>query len=158
MKQSFLPLVFAVLLAIVLAWGGRYLDNRCGKTNEQLPVSGLVVTEEGNEILVRVADSACERELGLSGFSGLSEGEGMLFVFPNDDIHGFWMKDMQFSIDIVWITQDGVVTDVVTLSPETYPTVVIPHEPVRYALELPSHAAAHYDIHSLSHVQLHFEE
>ncbi len=158
MQKSLLSLLFALIFAVGLAYVGVSLDNRCGKTNEQLPLEGSVTTLEGNEITVHVADSDCERGLGLSGFSSLSEDEGMLFVFDHDDRHGFWMKDMQFSIDIVWITSDGIVTDVITLSPETYPTVVIPHESVRYALELPAHAAAHYDIHSSSILKFNFKK
>ena len=158
MKKSLIMICIAIFLATVLAIIGQSLDNQCGKTNEQLPVEGSVVTSRGDEIAIRVADSGCERELGLSGFPGLSMDEGMLFVFDRDDKHGFWMKDMQFSIDIVWITSDGIVTDTVTLSPETYPTVVLPHEPVRYALELPAHSAVRYDIHSSSVLKFNFNK
>lgn len=158
MKRHVRIILFAILLAITLAVLGQSLDNQCEKTNEGLPIAGSVTTLDGQEISVRVADSVCERELGLSGFSELPEDQGMLFVFQRDDMHGFWMKDMQFSIDIVWVTKEGVVTDVVTLSPETYPTVVIPHQPARYALELPAHAAARYDIHSSTELKLSFEK
>lgn len=41
--------------------------------------------------------------LGLSGRASLDEGRGMLFAMPKDDYQRFWMKGMQFPIDIVWI-------------------------------------------------------
>lgn len=148
MRKSLILLVCALVIATLLAYVGMRIANRCGDTNEHLPVSGSVTTLGGSVIAVRVADSVCERELGLSGLSELAPNEGMLFVFPNDDRHGFWMRDMQFSIDMIWIASNGVVTDSASnVSPETYPTVFLPREEARYVLEIPAHATALYDIH-----------
>src|SRR3989338_5701660 len=54
-------------------------------------------------VRVTVADTPESRERGLSGRDGLASDEGMLFVFQNDGYHTFWMKDMLFSIDIIWL-------------------------------------------------------
>ena len=32
--------------------------------------------------------------------------QGMLFVFEEEDIHSFWMKNMKFSIDILWLDKE----------------------------------------------------
>ena len=51
----------------------------------------------------------------------------------------FWMKDMLFPIDIIWINDDlNVVSIDGELSPETYPTTFSPSEPVKYVFEAPS--------------------
>lgn len=34
---------------------------------------------------------------------------GMTFYFKESDKHSFWMKDMQFPLDIIWIFDDEVV-------------------------------------------------
>jgi uncharacterized membrane protein (UPF0127 family) len=61
-------------------------------------------------LLVEVVDSLEARNKGLSGREGLEENRGMLFVFETKDVRpGFWMKDMRFSIDIIWINDDKVV-------------------------------------------------
>jgi len=51
------------------------------------------------------------RERGLSNREKLCYNCGMLFVFPEVRRYGFWMKDMLFSLDIVWI-KDGKVVEI----------------------------------------------
>ncbi len=50
-----------------------------------------------------------ERSKGLSGKTSLANDEGMLFVFSKAGIYPFWMYDMNFPIDIIWILDDRVV-------------------------------------------------
>lgn len=90
-----------------------------------------------------VADSNSERVRGLSGRQAFPEGQGMLFVFANNQRHGIWMKDMKFAIDIVWIDQTyKVVTVRSNVHPSTYPEVFRPSRNARYVLELPAGKAA----------------
>lgn len=49
------------------------------------------------------------RQHGLSGRSSLCDNCGMLFVFPKIDKYGFWMKDMHFPLDIIWIRDNKIV-------------------------------------------------
>ncbi len=60
-------------------------------------------------IKVQVADTVKTRMEGLSGREKLEDNEGMLFVFPFSGKHGFWMKDMNFNLDIIWIKENKVV-------------------------------------------------
>lgn len=60
-------------------------------------------------INVEIADTDALRERGLSGRESLGEKDGMLFVFPEKGTYGFWMKDMRFPIDIVWISNGNIV-------------------------------------------------
>jgi uncharacterized membrane protein (UPF0127 family) len=59
----------------------------------------------GNTIFVaEVASTTFEKARGLSFRDGLAEGHGMLFLFDGESgIQNFWMKDMRFAIDIIWI-------------------------------------------------------
>lgn len=85
------------------------------------------------------------RERGLAGRANVPEGYGMLFVFPHDEYHGFWMKDMRVPIDIFWLDSSGRVISVVGhVATSTYPRVFYPPTPVRYVLETAAgFAAAH---------------
>ena len=56
-----------------------------------------------------VAESDAERVKGLSGRESLGENQGMLFIFDEAGEYGFWMKDMNFPIDIIFIENDKVV-------------------------------------------------
>lgn len=65
--------------------------------------------------LVLVADVSAtneQRTKGLSVKDALAEDEAMLFVFDNEGEHTFWMKNMKFPIDIVWIDSDKTVVHI----------------------------------------------
>lgn len=101
--------------------------------------SSFTIEIAGKTILITVADTEEERMRGLSGKERLHENEGMLFVFTSESRYGFWMKDMRFPIDIIWLSVDGTIVDMhADLSPSTYPEIFRPREPVRYVLELPA--------------------
>ena len=61
---------------------------------------------------VEVVSSSQDISRGLMYREGLDEGMGMLFVFGSEGRHGFWMKNMKFSIDMMWISGDGRVVHV----------------------------------------------
>lgn len=93
----------------------------------------------GVSLAVAVADTAHEREQGLSGTSPLANGEGMLFIFDSDGQHSFWMKDMRYAIDIIWLSRDmRVVYIEKSVSPDTFPSAFTPPTPARYVLEVPA--------------------
>jgi uncharacterized membrane protein (UPF0127 family) len=107
--------------------------------------SGRTIQLDGNVISVSVAGTDAARQLGLGGRTGLAPNEGMLFVFQADGTYAFWMKDMHFSIDIIWISSDDhIVYMAQNISPDTYPHSFVPTSSARYVLELPAgYAAAH---------------
>ena len=91
-------------------------------------------------VRVEVASTDAERVQGLSGRDSLDSLKGLLFVFPEAGYYPIWMKDMNFPIDIVWISEDLEVIDIDReVSPETYPRTFRPSKPVRYILETNAH-------------------
>jgi len=60
-------------------------------------------------IIAEVADNEKLRTKGLSGKKVIGVNEGMLFLFDAPGNYGFWMKDMKFPIDLVWIFENKVV-------------------------------------------------
>lgn len=69
------------------------------------------VTVGSHSFRAALADSARSRARGLSGRDSIADDQAMLFTFPRAARHFFWMKDMLFPIDIIWI-KDGRVVDV----------------------------------------------
>ncbi len=61
---------------------------------------------------VSLALSVEERERGLMGKEKFGDNEGMLFVFAQEDRYGFWMKNMKFPIDIIWLDSERKVVDI----------------------------------------------
>lgn len=105
---------------------------------------------------VAVADSAEERNRGLSGVRAMGPNQGLYFVFPSARPLSFWMKDMQFPIDIVWIDSDHRVIHMMeNVSPGTFPMVFTVQQPAQYALEINAGRARATDIRIGDTVRLH---
>jgi hypothetical protein len=73
------------------------------------PRRPVVVLDERVRISVDVVTTPAERTQGLSGRPSLGPSEGMLFRFERVEIQTFWMKDMRFEIDLLWIHDGRVV-------------------------------------------------
>jgi len=100
------------------------------------------VTIASKSVRVEVAETPSKREQGLSGRHELPPDMGMLFLFDSDGKWGFWMKDMWFPIDIIWISVSGRIVYIVPhATPASYPRVFVPSEDARYVLEVPAGTA-----------------
>ena len=76
--------------------------------------SGRRVCFENVCVQAEVADTESKRQLGLMFREGLAENQGMLFVFEEEGRHSFWMKNMKFPLDIIWIDEDWRVVQIKT--------------------------------------------
>lgn len=65
--------------------------------------------ENGAEIIVEIADEAEEQSRGLSGRTELASNRGMLFIFNESVTQRFWMRDMLFPIDIIWLNSGTII-------------------------------------------------
>jgi len=82
------------------------------------------------------ARTDAERQLGLGGRASLPSDSGMLFVFPESDYYGFWMKDTLIPLDIFWLDDKRQVVSIAEgVATSTYPRVFYPTVPARYVLE-----------------------
>ena len=90
-------------------------------------------------ISVEVADTSEARIKGLADRNMLPDDSGMLFIFDTPAQYGFWMKNMNFAIDIVWIDENLRVIGIEKrVSPKTFPKVFYPKSSAKYVLELPA--------------------
>ncbi len=94
-------------------------------SNEVLPITATMIASGGN-IYVRVAHTDITRELGLSYFKTLPADQGMLFLFDQSGRYPFWMKGMNFPLDIIWLKKVSdntfrVVYVAENVDPDTYP-------------------------------------
>lgn len=69
------------------------------------------LTLRDKTFIVEIADTPAKKERGLGKRDALAADHGMYFPFPSANRWIFWMKDMRFPIDILWI-KDGVVVDI----------------------------------------------
>ncbi|MBP9717356.1 MAG: DUF192 domain-containing protein [Candidatus Pacebacteria bacterium] len=90
----------------------------------------------GQAVFASIATTDETRALGLSNTTALPTDIVKLFVFATDERWSFWMKDMAYSIDIIWVTATGTVVHIEKgVSPATYPDSFSPSVPARYVIE-----------------------
>ncbi len=73
--------------------------------NQRLSYDTVMIIND-KKIQTFIADNNAKRSAGLSILNTLAQNESMLFLFDKDDIYSFWMKDMNFDIDIVWLNKN----------------------------------------------------
>jgi len=97
----------------------------------------LPISTSKSTIYAFVAKTPSTREQGLSGYKTLDNDKGMLFIFPKPDKPDFWMKNMNFPLDLVWINSDRKIIGVSTnISPNTYPKSFAPPGKIQFVLEV----------------------
>jgi uncharacterized membrane protein (UPF0127 family) len=88
-------------------------------------------------ITASIADTPALQERGLSGKINLVENEGMYFIFDKAGFYPFWMKEMNFPIDIIWIGDDLRIVDITpNVLPSSFPETFVSQAPARYVLEV----------------------
>ncbi len=101
-----------------------------------LPTKASATLKEVS-LTLELSQSPKQWEHGLSGRSEMGNVDGMLFIFPHYHIPVFWMKDMHFAIDMIWLN-DGKVVDITPNAPveasDKLPTYS-PRVPVNMVLE-----------------------
>ena len=110
----------------------------------QSPLQTAAITVGGVPLTVELAYLPADRSRGLGNREGLAPGTGMLFLFEEPAPRSFWMRGMQFCIDIVWI-EDGVIQGAAeSVCPEPAGTAdadltsYVSPVPVSYVLEVPA--------------------
>ncbi len=100
-----------------------------------LPTADIFVGQ--SHFTVELARSSAEQALGLGKRGGLNPDSGMLFIFSKPSIQNFWMKDMEFPIDMVWIDENKkVIGFAENALPEDFPKVYSSPKPASYVLEI----------------------
>jgi uncharacterized membrane protein (UPF0127 family) len=95
------------------------------------------VTIRDRKFFAEVAGTEAARARGLSGRECIPADTMMLFSYERDGEYCFWMKDMKFPIDIVWVDKQGYIVQIkYDFEPESYPTTYCPEVPSRYVLEM----------------------
>ncbi len=146
MKKLIIVYVALIVAVILLA---------IFRTGSNLPIPNLfggsaAEAQVGDKkIKLILAKSDKDRMKGLSGRNNLPQDQGMLFIFEKKGDYGFWMRDMKFNIDIIFIDDNIVINIVENASPSGQApnlTVYYPDSPVNRVLELNAGGAKTYSI------------
>lgn len=134
---AFAAVILTLVSKIFPVTDAAYLDS----------LHSAVLQREDREITLFYVDTPTSRLRGLSNLSELPQDTGMFFSFDTSDMYAFWMKDMLFSLDIIWLDETMTVVDITrNISPETYPETFKPKVPARYVIECGAGCAQLYNI------------
>jgi len=107
----------------------------------------IPVTLAGIPVLASVADTMSTRIKGLSGTPYLPDGVVKLFAFGVAGPHSIWMKDMNYSIDIIWIAEEGEIVHIEeNVSPDTFPQSFSSPIPAWFVVEAAAGFVAKHDV------------
>ncbi len=119
-------------LVIVFVLGGVYYFYFPGGEAE----FGYIYIED-QKYLVEIADTDAERARGLQNRDSIGRADGMLFIFERPGFYSFWMKDVRFPLDLVWVYNGKIVSiseSVPVPVGESYPTYA-PPQPITNVIE-----------------------
>ncbi len=113
------------------------------------PVPGAAVRIGAATFTVETARTVAQQTQGLSGRDQLPKNAGMLFPLQTERTPVFWMRQMRFALDFVWISTDCRAADITPNVPPPAPNtpdnalpLYSPSRPVLYVLEINAGEAA----------------
>tara|TARA_Y100000031_G_C8091195_1_gene324235 strand:- start:236 stop:715 length:480 start_codon:yes stop_codon:yes gene_type:complete len=136
MRKSRLLLVLVAVALII--FGLIYiLDPTSLPVDNDSEDKAFIEFPNGQIVTADIADDEVSRNTGLSNREQIGEYEGLLFLHETKDQHSYWMKDMLFAIDIIWIDGDIVTGFSENIPPENpASTIYSPEVPVNHVLEV----------------------
>jgi len=139
-EREYRAFLFLMVMMLAFVFAG------CFSTAGQAPRRSLqVFFPDGSAVTAELAVSDAERQLGLMFRPKINDDQAMLFIFEEEDTHSFWMKNMRFPIDILWLDKDRRVVHIEARVPpcaqDPCPSYPSP-QPARFVLEISSGGAA----------------
>ena len=112
-----------------------------------------VVTIGSIRFRAELAFEASSRQKGLSDRDYLEQGTGMLFIFEDRNASPFWMFNMRFPLDFIWISDQCAVVDITHSVPvpsknidAKYLKLYTPQYPAAYNFEINAGEAKEFDL------------
>lgn len=133
--------ILLALVALLMAAAAAFIDSDAYWRMQGYRLSGAhnAVHLASTTIYAISVETEADRQKGLGGSDGLAPDEGMLFVYETEGRYAFWMKDMRYTIDIIWITASGTVAGLwENAATSSYPRAYAPRTPAQYVLEVPA--------------------
>ena len=69
-----------------------------------------------DKINIQIADTDFDRQLGLMFRKSMGENQGMLFIFPQESVQSFWMRNTYISLDMIFVNANK---KIITIHPDT---------------------------------------
>lgn len=110
------------------------------------PTDSIKIDIKNQTYQFEIARTLAQKSLGLGNRDSLCQNCGMIFVYQNEGIQPFWMKNTRIPLDIIWLDKNGQVVDIKTAKPEPNTpdiklTIYQNPVPAQYVLEINAYQA-----------------
>ena len=127
----------SLLLVCALLLVGCY-DNDPKVSEAGLDTGQVLLGGDDEEVFVdvEIAQTPEERAKGLMNRDSLPDDAGMMFMFFEPTMSGFWMKDTTIPLSIAFIGEDQTVLEIINMEPCTEDPCPLYHPSVEYTAAL----------------------
>jgi len=134
MKKLIVILIIVFIIATIFYL--QLIQQTNYKIISNLKQPEVVINQQ--RLYLEIASEPAKQIQGLSNRKILKSDHGMLFVYTDKKIRTFWMKDMNFPLDIIWINDNKIVGIDKNLPPAGSQPEKTYHSPeaVNYVLEV----------------------
>lgn len=145
MKNIIILLVGLIIILIAVKFGIDYVKNGT------LPLLSKTATITINKTTfsAEVANTSKKKEIGLSERKSLEQNKGMFFPFEKEGYYPFWMKNMKFPIDILYLKKNKITQIIEEAKPSINneaPIIYTPQEPIDAVFEINAGLSKKYNI------------
>ncbi|WPM05675.1 DUF192 domain-containing protein [Borreliella sinica] len=131
MKKILKRFLFLVLLMPFLSFGDHVYDKE------------IVINKV--KFFVTIASNELNRAKGYMGTAKVEYGNGMLFIFKEEQNLSFWMENTPLPLEIAYIDSSGIIKEIYNLEPYSRANVNSLYK-AKYALELPKGSFSKFQI------------
>jgi uncharacterized membrane protein (UPF0127 family) len=85
---------------------------------------------------IEFAETDYETQTGLMYRKGMDSNQGMLFIFPDERVHSFYMKNTEFPLDIIYIKEDLRIASFQENAQPLNESGLTSQVPIKYVLEI----------------------
>lgn len=136
MFRNFL-IILGIAIILLISFSGQPFDRNSEDTAQKANNARQEIYIKNIKLVVDIADEPHEQTRGLSGREYMNKNEGMIFIFSKPTIPAFWMKEMRFALDMIWIDADNTIIGIQkNVLPETFPVTFTPASSIKYVLEV----------------------
>lgn len=107
MREKWLTIILVTVAILALGFFLKFKNKKAQYS--QFGNELKTISLNGHDLEAEIVSAQDKKELGLSGRAEICADCAMLFVYASEGIYPFWMKDMRFDLDMIWISGNKVV-------------------------------------------------
>jgi len=139
MKKALACLILASGFFLITC-GDKKSDKKVIKQEVSFKKEGTLRLFKNDSLIVKldieIADNEYETQTGLMYRKSMQNDRGMLFIFPDSRPRYFYMKNTEFSIDIIYLSEDKKIVSI-QKNAEPFNEASLPSDgPAKYVLEV----------------------